>query len=707
MSSSKEFIQKYFHIKSSANLDNIFSQMDNLSEIRRLQLDADFVGVYYAKDKTEDSIALSYALNQNHTYLNLNLMEKLSSADVSMFLSEFKDKAVLLSIDDLEGNLKSFAKKNNLNNALIFSYINEENHISTIVTFWKTREKINNEKTLKISEFISRMICKQMKIVSDVHQVSSYSTRLSELIQMFETPTGEYRFKDVVSSIIKKAQPLIQVSGVALFTKDIRTKKIRIQEFMSEEKVKPSFVKRLSRYVKEKFSDENNCKPGNEDWIDLSKQFESYYKSTVAIEFTPEKFYSFVLVLWTNNKDGFKGDDFDMLTIFSLFTKSILRNALVVRNVRRAKRIMEKSSSKMADIETTAALADMTSGVAHEFNNIIGGVVGRLQLIKRKLQDNALISELDRIESMVMEGAKTIKKIQEYTTGAKQKDLVSVDLGRILKEVLVIPKTKWKIIASEKNIDIVTNISARDAVIPGHSADLIDAINKVIENAVEFSPEGSEVEVALTTNYKQYKITVSDNGPGIPHNYKNRIFYPFFSTKSDRLAGLGLSVVHGIITRHGGNLKVYDNRPNGTVFEIIFVKPDKIREDSEITRKTKNSVLLNVLVVDDDLQIREVISDILTMHGHILTACPDGETALEALESQEFDLMITDLGMPGMSGMELAETVHKKRPEMPIAMITGWGTQLDKDQVRASGILTVLAKPFHLKDIKDLIDELV
>ncbi|HDL01950.1 MAG TPA: response regulator, partial [candidate division Zixibacteria bacterium] len=116
---------------------------------------------------------------------------------------------------------------------------------------------------------------------------------------------------------------------------------------------------------------------------------------------------------------------------------------------------------------------------------------------------------------------------------------------------------------------------------------------------------------------------------------------------------------------------------------------------------------LKILVVDDDDQIREVLTDMLSIDGYDTVACEDGFSALKAFETEEFDLVITDLGMPGMSGLELAGEIHSKKPELPIAMITGWGTQLNHDEVALKGVKTVLSKPFHLKDIKVMIQELV
>jgi CheY-like chemotaxis protein len=233
-------------------------------------------------------------------------------------------------------------------------------------------------------------------------------------------------------------------------------------------------------------------------------------------------------------------------------------------------------------------------------------------------------------------------------------------------------------------------------------------LNKVLENAVEHSPEGGEVIVAVESEGGLVRMSVRDSGSGIDAAIREKIFFPFFSTKKGvRGAGLGLAIVHGIAVRHSAQVKVHSRPGRGTTIEIAFTRRTTQREQSDVSRRRRTRDNLAVLVVDDDRQIREILSDMLVIDGHSATACCDAYEALEALDQAKFDLMITDLGMPGMSGLDLAGMAHDKHPEMPIAMITGWGTQLDEKETALKGVQTVLAKPFHLADIKRMIRALV
>lgn len=133
------------------------------------------------------------------------------------------------------------------------------------------------------------------------------------------------------------------------------------------------------------------------------------------------------------------------------------------------------------------------------------------------------------------------------------------------------------------------------------------------------------------------------------------------------------------------------------------------KADSEATGKSqpgKKIRPLRILVVDDDDQIRALLLDMLTINGHHVTACGDGCSALETFQKVDFDIVITDLGMPGMSGLDLAGLIHQENPRTPVALLTGWGLQVDPDQAALKGVKTIVAKPFRFEEINALVEKL-
>jgi len=260
--------------------------------------------------------------------------------------------------------------------------------------------------------------------------------------------------------------------------------------------------------------------------------------------------------------------------------------------------------------------------------------------------------------------------------------------------------------ASDKQVHVEHSCLIDHAIMEGTDTDLVAVVRKLVENAVEHSPAGAQVLVELTQDDRHYIMRVTDHGEGIPPEIRKKIFYPFFTTKSERGAGLGLAIVHGIVSRHSGEIQLAPTEGGGATFAVAFNRRHDLEEVTEVTHRRRTADNLRVLVVDDDDQIRDILADMLNINGHRTVSCSDGYAALEAVERERFDMLITDLGMPGMSGLELAGAVHEKLPKMPIAMITGWGTQLNKEEVALKGILAILPKPFHIKDIKQLVDDL-
>ena len=441
--------------------------------------------------------------------------------------------------------------------------------------------------------------------------------------------------------------------------------------------------------------------------VDLSRPLRCRNKSVIAVNISPSLSRQIILVVWSEGSEVPTVRDRELLAVYGCFARTVLANGLLIRDIRKTNRLLKRSSARLANFETLAALVDMTSGVANELNNAIGAVVGRIQLLREKLSDEEQKGDLTRIEELIIATAETVGRIQQFVSTAQAKDFEETDLARVISEVLADTDGSWKTLAQSKNVNVAVTSCCDDAVISGFEPDLRLLLEKLLDNAVEHAPENSPVEVSLVAGESEYQLVVSDHGSGVDPKDRDRIFYPFFTTKNKPGAGMSLAIVHGVVVRHGGRVLVSDQVDHGAIFTVTFPCQPADEQISEITGKTRADAKLRVLVVDDDIQIRQVLSDMLKMDGHEATTCCDGYEALVELNNGTYDLIITDLGMPGMSGLDLAMTVHEKSPDLPITMITGWGTQLDHNEIKTRGIKRVLSKPFHLKEIKALIAEVV
>lgn len=381
-------------------------------------------------------------------------------------------------------------------------------------------------------------------------------------------------------------------------------------------------------------------------------------------------------------------------------------DVLLKKSLTRSMKVLKRSSQALAGSETLAALTDMTSGMAHDFNNIIGGIIGRVELMKLNVTDETLLNDLGKIEKQLLEGARTVKSLQEFGTSTSYKKPKRLNLVSLLTDYFGRTDQRWWPLCKEKNISITPRHLVDEAWVNGSREDLATVLDKLIENAVENSDENGAIEITLGETKRDFRLTVADHGSGIEEDKISKVFYPFFTTKQTRGAGLGLSIVNGIVGRHNGTSSVVSRPGAGATFEINLPRADGVGEDSDITHKRKKLTNLRILIVDDDEQIREVLSDMLAIGGHVVTVCSDGFEALEEVKQHDFNLIITDLGMAGMSGLDLAGLVHEQKPEVPVALITGWGSQLNHDEVALAGVKAVLAKPFHLEEINKLIEKL-
>jgi CheY-like chemotaxis protein len=195
---------------------------------------------------------------------------------------------------------------------------------------------------------------------------------------------------------------------------------------------------------------------------------------------------------------------------------------------------------------------------------------------------------------------------------------------------------------------------------------------------------------------------VTDTGVGMTEKIRQNIFDPFFTTKGARGMGLGMSVVYGIVTRHGGKIDVDTALGRGTTFFLEF---PTTRERTLPVTGTDGASLPQlvrpgrILVVDDEPDVAAVVKDVLATAGHEVDTAISGTEALKMLELTAYDLVFTDLGMPDMSGWEVAEKINQDRPGLAVVLVTGWGTSLDEADVSKRGITAVVQKPFEIDEL--------
>jgi signal transduction histidine kinase/ActR/RegA family two-component response regulator len=434
-------------------------------------------------------------------------------------------------------------------------------------------------------------------------------------------------------------------------------------------------------------------------------------KSEVAIPFKIRDQVIGVLDIESNEPRGFDEEDLKTLSSFVSQMSISIENAQLFSDLKQTLQELKLAQDQIIQAEKLRAMGEMASGVAHDFNNVLAVVLGNIQLLLHQLDHlspEEIREGLKIIEQSSKDGAETVRRIQEFTGVRRDKEFVSFSLNEIITEVVNITQPRWKDQTQKKGIQV--GLAAQLGEIPlimGNPSELREVLTNIIFNAVDAMPEGGKLTIATQPQAEGWvEVRIADTGIGMTEEVKKRIFDPFFTTKGVTNSGLGMSVSYGIIKRHGGEILIESELGKGTTF-IIHLPTGYGEEETAVKEVTpiKESRQARILVIDDEDSVRDILSRMLKTKGHQVVVASNGEEGIEQFRSQPFDLVFTDLGMPKISGWEVGKTIKGINPKIPIAMITGWGMELDREKMSESGIDLIVSKPFNFDQVIHLVSE--
>jgi len=371
----------------------------------------------------------------------------------------------------------------------------------------------------------------------------------------------------------------------------------------------------------------------------------------------------------------------------------------------------ERMQAHYAQVEKLSALGELASGVAHNFNNTLTGILARAQLLLGSRDFAEVERGLRIIIRTAEDGAKTVKRIQDFARQRRDHDFVPIDVDALMHEVAEITRPRWKDHAEAMNVHITLERQINShATIMGDAGELREVLINMVFNAVDAMPEGGRLTLSTRRAGEVVEISVSDTGTGMTEEVRSRIFDPFFTTKGKAGMGLGLSVSYGIVRRHEGAVEVESEVGRGTTFRVRLPAAAgaaalPAREAGAAPLTVSSACDLRILVVDDEDYVRELLQDILEREGCEVALAADGHEATALLERREFDAVFTDVGLPGMSGWELARYVRGRSDEVALAVITGWGDTVSPEERAASRADWVVPKPFSIDRIVNLVHE--
>jgi PAS domain S-box-containing protein len=381
-----------------------------------------------------------------------------------------------------------------------------------------------------------------------------------------------------------------------------------------------------------------------------------------------------------------------------------------------------KLQTQLLQAQKMEAIGTLAGGIAHDFNNILSAVIGYTELAQMKIEaDSEIKNYLNGVLTAGVRAKDLVKQILEFSRQT-QKEQIPVLMSLIVKETLRLIRSSLP-----ATIDIRQNIQSQSYVLSDPTR-LHQIVMNLCTNAAHAMREKGGILEAVLTDVEidadfcsfhpqiqpgaYQKLTVSDTGQGMTSDVMNRIFDPFFTTKpKDEGTGLGLSVVHGIVKDFGGTITVCSEPGKGTSFNLYFPIIEGRAEEKPEDHTTLPAGTERILVVDDEKDIINIIKKIFTSLGYAVEARTSSLEALALFEAMpdKFDLVISDMTMPQMTGDMLARELIKIRPDLPVILCTGFSENISKEKAATMGIKAFLMKPLRKEElahtIRKVLDE--
>jgi signal transduction histidine kinase/CheY-like chemotaxis protein len=402
-----------------------------------------------------------------------------------------------------------------------------------------------------------------------------------------------------------------------------------------------------------------------------------------------------------SDEQSFSAADERLVSNIADLAALALSSARLFEDRTRAYRDLAAAQDQLVRTEKLRALGEMASGIAHDFNNLLAAILGRAQLMLGRVHDPQLVRWLQVIERSALDGAQTVRRLQEFTRVRRDAPLVPVDLNDIVTDALEMTQSRWRDEAQSRGItiDLDTDLASVPSM-AGDGAGLREVFTNLILNAVDAMPTGGRLGVSTRATATGIDVVVRDTGMGMSETVRQRIFDPFFTTKGPQGTGLGLAMTYGIVSRHGGSITVESREGVGSTFRLTFpVAADAVAAPPPIGEPATTVPALRCLVVDDEETVGTVLGDVLEMSGHEVVVMTDAKEAIERFRAQAFDMVFTDLAMPGLSGWQVSRAVKAIAPSVPVFLVTGFGVELSAEERRTHGVEGVLAKPLRIEEV--------
>ncbi len=388
----------------------------------------------------------------------------------------------------------------------------------------------------------------------------------------------------------------------------------------------------------------------------------------------------------------------------------------IARDITKQKRVEEekqKIEAQLHQARKMESIGILAGGIAHDFNNILYIILGNTELAMEEIPEwNPVYASIKEVKAASLRAVGIVRQLLSFSRKTTQ-EFKPIDAITIIKDTV-----KFLRSTIPSTIEIHTNIAARQLTVLADPIQIIQLLMNIATNASEAMEEtGGILEITVENetlkegSAKSYlelakgdyiKITLSDTGPGIEPEIIDQIFDPYFTTKEiGKGSGMGLAVVHGIVKGHNGAITVDSQSGKGATFTILL---PVVTEKPAVEAKTMDKIPRGsetILFVDDEKSITDMTQRMLEQFGYRVETRLNPLEALELFQSKphEFDLVITDMTMPQMTGVKLSEKLKDVRSDIPVILCTGHSSLIDEEKAKKLGITAYIMKPIVMRDI--------
>jgi signal transduction histidine kinase/ActR/RegA family two-component response regulator len=385
---------------------------------------------------------------------------------------------------------------------------------------------------------------------------------------------------------------------------------------------------------------------------------------------------------------------------------------------------LRRTQQVVVQQERLRALGQMASGIAHDINNALSPITAYSELLlgKRNISPDTAREYLQAINKSGVDIAHIVARMREfYRRREESEPLAKVNINETVNEVIGLTRPRWRDVCQREgvSINIKPEFEQDMPKILGDPSELREALINLIFNSLDAMPYGGAIQLITRSvnrpstkengeGERALQIEVRDDGVGMDEKTRRRCLEPFFSTKIQRGgSGLGLAMVYGMMQRHDGTIDIESAPGKGTSVRLTFPfrkEAQKVVDDSAHENGANRA--LRILCIDDEKHVLQLLTDCLSPFGHRVTTAPNGPDGLELFRAAKsdnlpFQAVITDLGMPGFDGRQVARAIKGESPSTPVIMLTGWGGEIREDKEKISEVDVVIEKPPSIQHLHD------